>query len=981
MNKYKVSIIVPVYNVEKYLTQCMESLVNQTLKEIEIVVVNDGSPDNSIKILEKYEKKYPDLVKVFTTENRGVSHARNYALDRAVGEYIMFVDSDDFVELEMAEKLYNKAITDQNDMVMCARYNVYEIEGKKELKRKVMNIFSMNQNFKMSERKFELVHASPFPWDKLYKRELLTTIRFPEGIRFEDLVVAFEAAVMAENIGVLPEPLYNYRKTTQVGFLNSFSEATKDIVKAFKLLFDYMKENDLFETFEEELEYICTRHFFFRYESFYTDGKKGQLQLKKDIINITQDFLDKEIPDWIHNHYLHFTAGQSLKKHLKYYVDRKKTIRYVAMRERIPSILYKVGTKIIDIKDKFVNKWRKFKKTKNKMAAINKGLRKLRIFKLFNMPLDLKYTKYYETLAVNDKVILFESKHGDDLAGNIFNMIFETGRDKYKDFRILLVLKKELYVTYDALLKNYNINHVTFVELHSDEYLRALAAAKYLVTDTSLPPYFIKKPEQVYLNTWHGTPLKAMGRIVPDREYALGNVQRNFNIADYLLYQNEFSKDIFLKDYMLDKIYEGKVLLSGYPRNSSFYRTDRRDKIRKECGLEDKQVIVYMPTWRGLLHKKESKAQVDKIFGYLAHMDHKLKNNQVLFVKLHPFVKRGIDYSQLVHIREFPAEYETYDFLNASDMLITDYSSIMFDYAVSRKKIILFTYDRAEYLGDRGIYIGLDDMDLPKVETVDALIVEINNSEFAYPKFYEQFCSLDSADTARNVCDTVFLNEENLVRTEEYQKTTTDNVLIYVKSLQDNDEDNRFIHEMNHLGLNKKNYFLHFKAGAMKKHSSMLSSLDKEIGYLPISPGRNYYRLSEYIAFTLTFRFGIENTYTKRKLLSLAKREKEKYYGKTNFEYVIYYSGMDLMLLHVFAALEGKKVFNFHDFDIKKYNSSKKYRRDVRYVLKNLEHYTLVIIPSNMKNLEEVKEMKDKIRIVVSDTSTISIDSILKEAK
>jgi hypothetical protein len=161
----------------------------------------------------------------------------------------------------------------------------------------------------------------------------------------------------------------------------------------------------------------------------------------------------------------------------------------------------------------------------------------------------------------------------------------------------------------------------------------------------------------------------------------------------------------------------------------------------------------------------------------------------------------------------------------------------------------------------------------------------------------------------------------------------------------------------------------------------MLSLLDKEIGYLPISPGRNYYGLSEYIAFTLTFRFGIENTYTKRKLLSLAKREKEKYYGKTNFEYVIYYSGMDLMLLHVFDSFGGKKIFNFHDFDMRKYNSSKKYRRNVRYVLKNLEHYSLVIIPSNMKNLEEVKELKDKIRIVVSDTATISIDSILKEAK
>ncbi len=980
MNEYKVSIIVPVYNVEKYLTQCMESLVNQTLKEVEIIAVNDGSPDNSIKILEKYEKKYPGKVKVFTTKNRGVSHARNYGLDHASGEFIMFVDSDDFVEPAMAEKLYTKAVKDHNDLVMCARYNVYEVEGKTELRRKVMNLFSMNQNFKMSERRFEMVHASPFPWDKLFKRTLLTGIRFPEGIRFEDLVVAFEAAVMAESIGVIPEPLYNYRKTTQVGFLNSFSEATKDIVKAFTLLFDFMKEHDLFDTFKEELEYVCTRHFFYRYESFYSDGKKGQLQLKKDIINLTQDFLDKEIPDWPDNHYLHYTAGSSLKKHLKYYADRNKTNRYVTMREYMPGRVCRAAAKFVMLKDKIAKKWRKFKRSKNKIAAIHKQLRKVRILKLFNKPLDLKYTKYYETLAVNDKIILFESKHGDDLAGNIFNMILETRRDKYKDFRILIVLKKELFEIYDKLLKNYNINHVTFVKLHSNEYLRALAAAKYLVTDTSLPPYFIKKPEQIYLNTWHGTPLKVMGRIVPDREYGLGNVQRNFNIADYLLYQNEFSRDIFLRDYMLDKIYEGKVLLSGYPRNSSFYRTDRRNIIRRECGLEDMQVIVYMPTWRGLLHKKESKAQVDKIFGYLAHLDHKLKKNQVLYVKLHPYVKKSIDYSLLLHVREFPGDYETYDFLNASDMLITDYSSIMFDYAVSGKKIILFTYDRKEYLGDRGIYIGLDEMDLPKVDTVDELVAEIDKEEYAYPKFYERFCSLDSADTAKNVCDTVFLNEENKVKTEVYKKSDRDNILIYVKYLKDNEEDLRFIEKMNRMDLKKNNFFLHFKAGAMRKSSGMLSLLDKEIGYIPISPGRNN-RMSEYLAFILTFRFGIVNTYTKRKLKSLAGREKQKIYGDTNFEYIIYYSGMDLMLLHVFDQFKGKKVFYFSDFDQKKYNSSRRYRRDVQYVLKNIENYTLAILPSTMERLREVKDLKDKIRVVVDHAGSMTIDTILKEAK
>ncbi len=980
MNEVKVSIIVPVYNVEKYLTVCMESLIHQTLENIEIIVVNDGSPDNSIKILEEYERKYPDKVKVFTTENRGVSHARNYGLDRAVGEYILFVDSDDFIELDMAEKLYTKAITDNNDLVMCARYNVYEVAGKEELQKKEMKIFYMNQNYKMSERKFELVHASPFPWDKLFKRSLLKDIRFPEGIRFEDLVLAFEVMAIAESIGVVPEPLYNYRKTTQVGFLNSFSEATKDIVKAFSLLFQFMKEHKLYDTFKEELEYVCVRHFFYRYESFYSDEKKGQLPLKIDIINATQDFLESQAPEWPVNHYLKYTASQSLKKHLKHYVNRSKTIRYVTLRDRLPGRLLRLLMRIHSKWNSLSTKWTKFKKSRKKITLIRKKIKKMKVYKLFHAPADMRYTKYYENLSVKEKDILFESKHGEDLAGNIFNMIYECKRGAYRGFHIYLVLKKELFETYEELLYNYGINYVKFIELHSNEYLKALATSKYLITDTSFPPFYIKKPEQVYLNTWHGTPLKAMGRIVQDREYGLGNVQRNFYIADYLLYQNEFSKNVFFEDYMLEEAYKGKVLLSGYPRNSSFYRTDRRDQIRKECFLTDKQVIVYMPTWRGLLHKKQNKEQVAKIFGYLAYLDRKLKPNQVLYVKLHPFVKNEINYRDLLHVREFPASYETYDFLNASDMLITDYSSIMFDYAVSGKKIILFTYDREEYLGDRGIYIGLDEMDLPKVDTVKELVKEINKEEYSYPKFYERFCSLDSADCAKNVCDIMFLGEETGLLTQNYSESKKSNTLIYIKNLRDTKEDTRLIKELNKHKDNNSHIYLNFKAGSLKKTSRNLSLLHKNIGYIPLSTGRNNTFL-EYLAFAMTFRFGIETKFTRSKISSLAKREVFKNYGNISFDTVINYSGMDLFLLHQFELLAEKKIYCFSDYDEAKYKRDKKYRKNVDYALNHLNNYTTVVIPQEMNQLKGVEELKKAVHVIITEESPIHLEVLLKEAK
>ena len=126
MNKYKVSIIIPVYGVEKYVSKCLESLVNQTLNDIEIIVVNDGTKDNSQKIIDKYVKKYPGKVKSFIKENGGQGSARNYGLKQANGDYIGYVDSDDYVELEMYEKFYNKAISDYLDIAICGNYYVSE---------------------------------------------------------------------------------------------------------------------------------------------------------------------------------------------------------------------------------------------------------------------------------------------------------------------------------------------------------------------------------------------------------------------------------------------------------------------------------------------------------------------------------------------------------------------------------------------------------------------------------------------------------------------------------------------------------------------------------------------------------------------------------------------------------------------------------------------------------------------------------------
>lgn len=966
----------PVYNVEQYVGMCLESIVHQTLKEIEVIIVNDGSTDGSLAILKEYEAKYPDMVHVYTTENHGVSHARNYGVERATGEYILFADSDDFLELNMCELLYDKARKDNNDVVICRYYDVYVNDTTNEIRKKTSKAYEIiiGRNFDIHDTKYELTHISPFPWDKLYRRTLFERYKFPEKLRFEDLAIMYCVITGAKSIGVIEDRLYNYRRSNQGSFLSNFSEGTLDVVRALELFVDGMKKQNTYEEFAEEVEYICARHLLIRYNSIFDTATKGKLKIKKEMINRSMNFLESNFPNWRENRYLKYTASKASKTKIKKYRSRSKMIRTATIREYTPVFVVKIFRKLKKFLNQMKKKYDKFAKAKNKVRFIANHIP---LIKLIRLPKDVRYTLYYEKCPVNSKDVLFESKHGDDIAGNIFQMLLAMGDEKYQDFHIMLTLKENLIGKYTELLARYDIDYVDIITTDSKEYLKVLATAKYLITDTSFPTYFIKKKEQVYLNTWHGTPLKAMGRIVPQREYGLGNVQRNFVIADYLLYQNEFSRDIFVEDYMIAPLFDGQIMLSGYPRNSAFFNENRYDEIRSELGLEDMQVLAYMPTWRGLLNKKENKKQIAELYDYFYELDGLLRDDQIIYVKLHPFVKSGLNYEDFEHIAPFPEEYETYDFLNATDGLITDYSSIMFDYAVSKKKILLFTYDREEYLSNRGMYLDLNQVEFPICDTVEELAKAISKDS-SYPCFFKQFCSLDRADTASEVCETLFLNKKPSFSLEPIKKDNKKNVLILINGIRENDITEHLIERLNALDSSKYNAYLCMKSSTAKKATSMLSKLKKEVGYIPIVFDVNY-TIKDRLACLKTFKFGYSSKRTEQYLNELGKREKDKYFGTARFDVIINLSCTDKIMFHMCKAFEGKKVYNFKAFDSESYASDHNYRKRMDYFAKRLDYFDYVVGTHELTKLPCKAISENKVKVMLNDNPKFEFHKVLKE--
>ncbi len=229
-SKTLISIIVPVFNVEKYLKKCVISLIAQTYENLEIILVDDGSDDNSPKICECLAKEDSRII-VIHQSNSGVSAARNVGFEAARGEFIAFVDGDDYISPYMIESLYDRIVADQSDLAICGYKKVNE-EGHELSTATIPDmVVSGTQAIKMHYR--DTAGIMVLPWDKLYHRKLFNDIRFPVGKRCEDEAVFYLFLDLCERVSILAEPYYYYIQHKDSFMGRSYSVERLDGVEAF----------------------------------------------------------------------------------------------------------------------------------------------------------------------------------------------------------------------------------------------------------------------------------------------------------------------------------------------------------------------------------------------------------------------------------------------------------------------------------------------------------------------------------------------------------------------------------------------------------------------------------------------------------------------------------------------------------------------------------------------------------------------------
>jgi len=530
------------------------------------------------------------------------------------------------------------------------------------------------------------------------------------------------------------------------------------------------------------------------------------------------------------------------------------------------------------------------------------------------------YTRGYIKNKIKDNVILYETMHGASMSGNPYAMFLTLLEMKNRKFIHVWVVKNEA----DFDKKGYEkYKNVKFVQRQSPKYMYYLTSAKYLINDVTFPPYFVKKEGQIYLNTWHGTPLKTLGKDSKGDRSLFQNAQLNFLKSDYLIAPNGYTGNILTSSHDLSGIYPGKIIEEGYPRMDLTWNTDRdtfvQDVLSKSMKIDPKKkIILYAPTWRGdtVATQNDTTADFSRIIKEM--MKHVPKTHQ-LILKLHPVAYHFLANASELQKICVPEGMDTNELLAAVDILITDYSSIFFDFYITKKPIILFVYDYETYAAERGLYLNIEELDVDVAYTMETFVpllakVVKRKKEEDYQDAIQKYCykNLD-ATTSKRYVDIMFNGNEADYNVYSI-KNTKKNVIVYSGDMHDGAITNAFVKLTQVIDYNKFNIILIGKHKLTKDNMANFGKIHEKVKIIYRNPDLTF-TIKEWIFYKYSIQKYNEKYLKKYNILELYQREFRRLFGEIEPDIVIDYEGYTPFWTQLFAYSKAKKkvIYLHHD--------------------------------------------------------------------
>ena len=370
---------------------------------------------------------------------------------------------------------------------------------------------------------------------------------------------------------------------------------------------------------------------------------------------------------------------------------------------------------------------------------------------------NIRYAEALEVLPISPHLVLWESNHGASIGCHplaVFRWMVD--RPEYSHLIHVWAVNDLGAVPADLLGRR----NVVFVPLHSTEYMQYLATAGYLVNNVSFAPYFVRRREQRYLNTWHGTPFKTLGRSMRGGLLDYENLQRNFQLSTTLMAPNELTRWALVEDHDLLDVYRGRTIVAGSPRldTSLTMSAQERTALRGRLGLaedDERRLVLFAPTWRGGVSKRELDREA-----LVADLTAMASRDDVLVVyrahRLSEKLLAGVD----LPVSVVPKDIDTNELLAAVDVLVTDYSSILFDFLPQKRPIVLYMHDIEEYRAERGLY--LDPGEVPglacydRAELASAIGRALAGEGVAPQKALDRYCPYEDGQASSRLARAFF---------------------------------------------------------------------------------------------------------------------------------------------------------------------------------------------------------------------------------
>lgn len=609
------------------------------------------------------------------------------------------------------------------------------------------------------------------------------------------------------------------------------------------------------------------------------------------------------------------------------------------------------------------------------------------------------YRHYYEKLPIMPNTIFYESRDGKSINDSpyaIFLYLLEN--PKFENYIHIWSYQEspEIHYIMDQFSK---FSNVIFVERNTKEYVKWLAQAEYLFNNATFQPYFTAKEQQTYVNTWHGTPLKKMGFDIPGKQSGSQNIVRNFFHSDFLISPNSHTTKMYLDSYRLRGGYPGKVIETGYPRIDLMFKDNSEKLVNlfshfKLTYDKHKALLLYSPTWKGT-QITNTTDNVNQIAKEMAYVRDKVGHKYNVLIKVHPYVYNKAKENAALKPYLVPDICDTNELMSLVDILVSDYSSIFFDYLVTKKPILFYMWDDDIYNDERGQYFSEDSLpgkiSYTVFELVDNILKISSTDEHVssnYNSYVHQFVRYEDGKVCQRVVDVVFNNKNSVTSGEiiESKASKKRKILFYPGGMLNNGITTSAINLLHNIDYDQNEVYVLLGGINSQIKSDNIDRLPQQVHYV-FRFGRPNFSLYEIYIDRIIHFFGANGLLKKLYPNSTYQREAKRLFGKLQFDDTVDFSGYSLYQTKLILASSGKKLCFFHS-DIlsdsqRVVNGKKPHKINLRGMFSVYDRYDELLSVSestnkiNKHNLERYAD-SEKFKVCIN---TIEPEKILHDSK